>query len=174
MKSKITTLLVFCLLISAVSIAQDKSKKQIKQEKKEALKKEVENLVKSKQFIFLAETAFPAGYRSVTLSGSTYTVEFRPNNIISNLPYFGRTYNAGAAFGDAGLKFEGAPTEYSLETTKKKHEIRAVVKGPTDNYQIILLVSFDSSASLSIVSNNRNSISYNGQIYPFPNQKEVK
>jgi hypothetical protein len=174
MKFRFVVILVICVLVSTSTYAQEKSKKQIKEEKKEALKKEVENLVNSKNFIFIAETAFPAGYRSVTLSSSSYSVEFHPDLIISNLPYFGRTYNAGAAFGDAGLKFEGPPTEYSLETTKKKHEIRTVVKGLTDNYQIILLVSFDSSASLSVVSNNRNSISYNGQIYPFPDQKEEK
>jgi hypothetical protein len=174
MKSKFSVLIVLCLLFAGFANAQEKSKKQIKEEKKLALQKEVEKLVNSKEFIFIGETAFPAGYRSVTLSPNSNYVRFHPENIESYMPYYGRTYNAGASMNDPGLKFEGNPTEYTLKTTKKDHRINAVVKGPSDNYTISLIVSFDSSASLSITSNNRNSISYNGQIYPYPDQTEAK
>jgi hypothetical protein len=174
MKSRFSVLIIVCLLFTTFTNAQEKTKKQIKEEKKLALQKEVEKLVNSKEFVFIGETAFPAGYRSVTLSTNSNYVKFHPENIESYMPYYGRTYNAGASMNDPGLKFEGNPTEYTLETTKKDHRIKAVVKGPADNYTISLIVSFDSSASLSITSNNRNSISYNGQIYPYPSQKESK
>jgi len=135
---------------------------------------EVEKLVNSKEFIFIGTTAFPRGYRSVTLSTNSNYVKFHPENIESYMPYYGRAYNAGASMSDPGLKFEGNPTVYTFETTKKDHRIKAVVKAAADNYTISLIVSFDSSASLSITSNNRNSISYNGQIYPYPTQTESK
>jgi hypothetical protein len=174
MKLKFSVLLVVFLFIACFSNAQEKTKKQIKEEKKLALQKEVETLVNSKEFVFIGETAIPAGYRSVTLSTNSNYVKFHRENIESYMPYYGRTYNAGASMSDPGLKFEGNPTEYTLEKTKKEHRIKAVVKGPADNYTISLIVNFDSSASLSITSNNRNSISYNGQIYPFPTQTESK
>lgn len=173
MKSRFSILMVLVFVLSSFTYAQEKSKKQIKEEKKIALQKEVEQLVNSKEFIFIGTTAFPAGYRSVTLATNSNYVKFHPENIESYMPYYGRTYNAGSSMSDPGLKFEGSPTEYTLETTKKDHRIKAVVKGPADNYTISLIVSFDSSASLSITSNNRNSISYNGQIYP-PMQEEGK
>jgi len=174
MNSKYSVLIVFFLFLAQFTNAEGKSKKQIKEEKKIALQKEVEMLVNSKEFIFIAQTAFPAGYRSVTLSTNSNYVKFHPENIESYMPYYGRTYNAGASSSDTGLKFEGNPTEYTLETTKKDHRIKAIVKGPADNYTISLIVSFDSSASLSITSNNRNSISYHGQIYPYPDKTESK
>jgi hypothetical protein len=174
MKVRFSLLLVVFLFVSFFSNAQEKTKKQIKQENKLALQKEVEKLVNSKEFIFIGTTAFPAGYRSVTLSTNSNYVKFHPENIESYMPYYGRTYNAGSSMNDPGLKFEGNPTEYTLETTKKDHRIKAVVKGPADNYTISLIVSFDSNASLSIISNNRNSISYNGQIFPYPTQTESK
>ncbi len=167
-------LLVVFLFQFGMTNAQEKSKKQIKEEKKMALQKEVEMLVNSKEFIFIGQTAFPAGYRSVNLSSNSNYVKFHPDNIESYMPYFGRTYNIGAAGNDPGLKFEGKPTEYTVETGKKNHTIKAVVKGPTDNYTIYITVSFDSSASLSITSNNRSSISYNGQIYPPAQPEETK
>ena len=174
MKSRFSVLMVVCLLFATFTNAQEKTKKQIKEEKKLALQKEVETLVNSKEFIFIGTTAFPAGYRSVTLSANSNYVKFHPESIESYMPYYGRTYNAGAYGSDPGLKFEGNPTEYTLKTTKKDHRINAVIKGSADNYTISLIVNFDSSASLSIISNNRNSISYNGQIYPNPSQTESK
>jgi hypothetical protein len=174
MNSKISVLIVAFLFVSFFSNAQEKTKKEIKQEKKLALQKEVEKLVNSKEFVFIATMAIPAGYRSVSLDVNSNFVKFHPDHIESYMPYYGRTYNAGASMNDPGLKFEGKPTEYTLETTKKEHRIKAVVKGPADNYTISLIVSFDASSSLSITSNNRSSISYNGQIYPYPDQKESK
>jgi hypothetical protein len=173
MKSNFSILIVLFFVLASSTYAQEKSKKQIKEEKKIELQKEVEQLVKSKEFIFLATTAFPSGMRSVNLSVNSNFVKYKPNHIESFMPYYGRVYSAGAYSSDNGLKFSGEPTEFKVETRKKNHSVTAVVKGETDNYTLNLTVAFDGSASLSIISNNRNSISYNGQIYP-PLQDEAK
>lgn len=173
MKSKFLVLVVLFFVLASFSYAQEKSKKQIKEEKKIALQKEVEQLVNSKDFIFLATTAFPSGMRSVNLSVNSNFVKYKPNHIESFMPYYGRVYSAAPYSSDNGLKFNGEPTEFKVETGKKNHSVTAIVKGESDNFTLNLTVSFDGSASLSIISNNRSAISYNGQIYP-PVQDEAK
>jgi hypothetical protein len=173
MKSRILILMVLVFVLASYSYAQEKSKKQLKEEKKIELRKEVEQLVNSKEFIFLATTAFPSGMRSVNLSVNSNFVKYHPASIESYMPYYGRVYSAAPYSSDNGLKFKGEPTEFKVETGKKNHSVTAVVKGETDNFTLNLTVSFDGSASLSIISNNRSTISYNGQIYP-PLQDEGK
>jgi hypothetical protein len=90
------------------------------------------------------------------------------------MPYYGRVYSAAPYTGDGGLKFEGEPQEFKVEKGKKNYSVTAVVKGGTDNYTLNMTVSFDGSASLSIISNNRSTISYSGDIYPYPTQTESK
>lgn len=68
--------------------------------------------------------------------------------------------------GDGGLNFEGKPQEYTFKKEKKAYQIKAVVKGQYDVYTLFLIVFYDGSASLSINSNNRSTISYNGEIGP--------
>jgi hypothetical protein len=47
---------------------------------------------------------------------------------------------------------------------KKNYQVDAVVNGTTDKYRLSLSVGFEGSASLSITSNNRSTISYQGEI----------
>ncbi|MBX9808627.1 MAG: DUF4251 domain-containing protein, partial [Flavobacteriaceae bacterium] len=83
------------------------------------------------------------------------------------LPFFGRAYSGAGYGGDGGMKFEGKPTDYSIEKKKKNYVIKANVRGERDSYSIMLLVYFEGAATLSINSNNRSSISYDGDIKEF-------
>jgi len=100
----------------------------------------------------------------VNLNTNMYNVSFAPENIISYLPYYGRAYS-GAGYGnDSGIKFEGKPEEFTVTKGKKNYTVKAVVKGERDQFSLILTVSFEGSASLTVNSNSRSSISYNGVI----------
>jgi hypothetical protein len=80
------------------------------------------------------------------------------------MPFFGRAY-AGAGYGgDGGLKFKEKPGTFTIEKNKKEYTVTAVVKGDNDTYKISLSVGFEGNARLTINSNNRSSISYNGNI----------
>ena len=79
------------------------------------------------------------------------------------MPFFGRAFNV-AYGGDGGIKFEGVPKNVKLEKKKKGYTINATVKGNNDVYNLMFYVFFDGSATLSINSNNRAPISYNGEI----------
>ncbi|HEX2920966.1 MAG TPA: DUF4251 domain-containing protein, partial [Bacteroidales bacterium] len=73
----------------------------------------------------------------------------------------------GVGYGgsDSGLHFKGKPDDFTVEKNRKaNYQVTVNVSESTDNFRLFLTVSFDGSASLSISSNNRESISYVGEI----------
>ncbi len=178
MKTKFnyTLISILTLILIAFSLtnalAQEKSKKQLKEEKKLEKQKQIDRLVNSKEFVFETTRAMPQSGRSINLT-TNYFAEFHPELIKADLPFFGRGYG-GMGYGgsDAGIKYNGKPTVYSIEKKKKNYVIKAEVRGDTDSYSLILLVYFEGTASLSVSSNNRSSISFDGDIKEF--KKNIK
>jgi hypothetical protein len=101
---------------------------------------------------------------SVDLSINQYYVKFLPDLIDSYMPFFGRAYSIAGYGTDAGLKFKGQPEIYTIEKKEKVFQIEVVVKGETDRFSLFLSVGIEGSASLSISSNDRSTISYQGEI----------
>jgi hypothetical protein len=164
MKTKVFTLVVFFALIVAPGISQEKTKKELKEERKLEKMNLVEALVNAREFVFVARTANPMGYKSVNLTTNPNFVKYHPDLIESEMPYFGTAYSAVGYSGDTGLKFKGKPEEYTVVKKKNGFQIDATVKGESDNFRLSLMVGFEGSSSLSITSNNRSTISYNGEI----------
>ena len=156
--------LIFVVFSLTNAIGQEKSKQQLKEESKLEKQKQTGLLVDSKEFVFLARTVLPHGGSTINLTTDDSTIEFRVDLIKSDLPFFGRAYSGVAYGGDNGMKFEGKPRNFTLEKTKKAYVIKMEVKGERDYLSILLSVYFDGSAYLSISSNNRSSISYNGDV----------
>jgi hypothetical protein len=177
MKTKFnyTLISILALILIVFSLsnsnAQEKSKKQLKEEKKLKNQKQTALLVDSKEFIFVANTVMPQNGRTINLT-TEYTVEFHPDLIKSDLPFFGRAFSGVGYGGDEGMRFEGKPSDYSMEKTKKAYVIKTNVRGERDSYSMMLSVYFEGSATLSISSNNRSSISYYGDIKEF--KKSIK
>jgi hypothetical protein len=163
MKHEISTLVLFLLIVTS-GYAQEKSKRQLKEEQREEKQKRIEAIIDAKEFDFHARIALPQGSRSVNLTTNPNYVKFRPDNIESYMPYFGTGYSGIGLSGDAGLKFEGKPEEFKVSKEKDSYQIKAVVKTNNDLYQLMLTVSFEGGASLYINSNNRSPISYTGEI----------
>ena len=172
MKTRISVLLMLLTIFTISGFAQEKSKKQIKEEAKIEKQKQTEALVNSKTFVFNASTAIPQGSKPVNLT-AIYNVKFSPDTIVSYMPFYGNA-NRGVGFGgDTGMKFEGKPEDFIVEKGKKNYKVNAVVKGENDTYQISLSIGFKGSTMLSISSNNRSNISYNGEISaPKPKKKK--
>lgn len=164
MKIKTSVLIIFLSFLLINGFSQDKTKQELKEERKIEKQKQTEAMVNAREFVFTGETAFPMGGRSVDLTTNTYYMKFHPDRIESELPFYGRAYSGAGYGGDTGLKFEGTPEEYTVIKTKKEYQIDAIVKGEQDTYRISLSVGFEGSASLSVISNNRSSISFSGEI----------
>jgi len=151
-------------------VSQEKSKKEVKAEKKLEQQKRIEELVDSKTFVFVARTALPSGGRAINLTTNPNYVNFYPELIDGNMPFFGR-YFAGGGYGDTpGLTFKEKPEVFSVVKKKKNFQINAKVKGESDRYQLSLVVGFEGSSSLTITSNKRAAIRYQGTISALENK----
>lgn len=159
---KKTSLLLF-LIVSGLVFSQEKTKKELKKEQAIAEQKKVEELIATKQFQFVANRAFPMGYRSIDLITTPNYISFSPELIKSELPFFGRA-TGGIPYGggEGGMEFEGVSEGFKIEKTKKGHDLKVSVRGKNDTYKIQLTIFNDGGGSLVITSNNRSSISYLG------------
>lgn len=164
MKTKSFILLLFFCFLSLPVIAQEKSKKEFRAERALQKQKDTESLINSKNFIFSAEKANPLGYRMIILDYNTYTINVTEENVVCDLPFFGRGYNVAYGSSDGGLKFEGKPENITIEKKKKNYIIKMTVQGKNDVYNLLFSVFFDGGTNVSVNSNNRASISYDGEI----------
>lgn len=161
---KIKLIVFLTLVIMGYGHSQEKSKKQIKEEQKLEKQKQVEQIVNSMEFLFIAESVQPQGARNIILNNDSDTVLYTKNQIVSSLPYFGRAFSGSGYGGDGGMNFEGEPKDYKLKKGKKAYIINSSVKGKNDNYDLTLTIYFGGSAQLMITCANRSSISYAGRI----------
>lgn len=163
MKTNIAVLLLLFCFIGSPVFAQEKTKKELKAERELKKQKEIEELIKAQKFDFEAQKVTPQGGRFIILDYNTYFVKFNPEKTTADLPFFGRAFSVPYG-GDGGIKFEGIPENIKIENGKKSYTIKTSVKGKDDVYSLILSVFYDGNATLFINSNNRASISYEGEI----------
>ncbi|CAM3436544.1 DUF4251 domain-containing protein [Flavobacterium chungbukense] len=171
MSAKLSILLLLCFF-SFPSIAQQKTKKELKAEQAEKKQKEIEELIDAKTFVFEAQKVTPQGGRLIILNDYTHFLKFYPDSTSCDLPFFGRAFNV-AYNGDGGIKFEGKPEKIKVGKKSKNINFQATVKGQNDTYDLMFRIFYNGSATLSVNSNNRAPISYDG-IIRAPEDKEQK
>lgn len=150
-------LLYFSISIFTISLSVDSAIAQ-KMDKSSA-----KTLVESKKFIFKVQTVLPTGGSNVQVT-SDYDIKLNGDSLVSYLPYFGRAYSAD--YGQpGGLNFTSTKFQYNLKS-KKKGGWDITIK-PTDIKdvrQMFLSIGENGYASLQVISNNRQTISYYGYI----------
>jgi hypothetical protein len=133
-----------------------------KEDKKAKKKSEIATLINEKNFVFEAQTAYPTTGRQINLT-SPYDVRVSGDSVISYLPYFGRAFVAPINPDDAGIKFTSTRNSYNLKDKKNSGwDITILPKDTKDVRQMYLTVSEDGYASLNVISNNRQTIRFNG------------
>jgi len=164
MRFTISILVIFSFLITPNCLAQEKTRKQIKEENRIEIQKQLDTLIDSREFIFKATSASAMGYKPVGLTPNTNYMSFDHDLVISQMPYFGNSYG-NIGFGiDEGLKFEGIPENYTVKKGKKSYQIKVTVKSQGNAYKLIITVRFDGVTSLSVSSNNRSNIIFDGYL----------
>ncbi len=152
--------LLFCFLLGSVWGQENGIKSNTAKETNYADK--VATLLASETFEFIANTVYPASGAPKNLVGSEYFVSFSPERIISNLPFYGRAYRGMKMGRDKGMRFQGKPENFEIEK-KKEYQVNAVVKDG-DTYEISLSVGASGYAMLTISTNNRGTIRYQGEV----------
>lgn len=171
-KSLIIQVFVLLFLLPIVSsFAQDKkkNKKEIRAEQF----KDVVKLVESRQFQFVADRAFPQGFRPMDLTTNPNFTKVNDSIAHGSMPFFGRGYTV--AYGEGGgIKYEGIMEEVKFTTNEKKLWIRIEyrVRGKQDVYRVSIEVGYSGHATMNVNSNNRSSISYQGEVTPLPKEEE--
>jgi len=164
MTIKSVCLVIILVLIPVSLLSQEKSKKELKEERKLEQQKKTEALVNSKTFVFTGSMAHPQGGRSVNLTTTPNFMKFSPDLIESDMPFYGRAYSGAGYGGPTGINFKGKPDEFTIEKTSKGYFIQASVKSDNDSYKISLTIGAEGNSSLSVSSVNRSSMSYSGNI----------
>ena len=135
------------------------AKKDKKATKEAAIKKNIDN----RHYTFMANYVLPqrGGARQLT---SEYDLRITKDSVISFLPYFGRAYfDVPYNATDGGIKFTSTKFDYKV-TDRKKGGWEITIK-PTDVKNLnslILYISTDGYASLSVTSSNRDFITFDG------------
>lgn len=153
--------LFLLLLFSAfqVSLAQE-TKAEKKQEKLE----QVQNLIESKNYVFVAQNAMPLRGRTINLT-SLYTFRIIGDSIIADLPYFGRAFVAPLNPSEGGIRINSSDFTYKASQKKKGGwDITITPKNAKDIRQVFLNISETGYGSLQVTSNNRQPISFSGYI----------
>ncbi len=131
--------------------------------------KNVIPLVVDQQYQFTAREMQPQGGRSRYLN-TTYFVRLTKEKVNVDLPYAGRAYTATPGSSDSPLRFE-AP--YEITSTDGKKGRKEVVIRPVgvDVREMLFTIYPGGTASLSVISNSRSSISFSGEVGPLPENK---
>ena len=121
-------------------------------------------LLDSQRFEFVAQSANPLKGRSIHLSPG-YTFIVLPDSVVSDLPYYGRAFQASFDTRDAGIKFISTDFDYTVKPRKKNGwDITIKPKDVRHSPQIYLSISTSGTGSLRISSVDRESISFTGYL----------
>ena len=126
-------------------------------------KVQVQNLINSKSFVFKAQTVLPMTGMSRQLT-SDYDVRLSGDSVVTYLPYFGRAYSV--SYGEpGGINFTSTKFDYKIRDRKKGGwDLIIKTDDVRDIQQLIFAISENGYATLQVISNNRQPISFNGYI----------
>ena len=123
----------------------------------------VSSMVSSGRFIFKAQSANPMTGNNVQLTAD-YDLKVSPDSLVAFLPYFGRAYTINPN-AEGGIKFTSTDFEYkSKQKRKKGWEISINPRDTREVRQMSLSVSPNGYATLQVISNNRQPISFYGYL----------
>lgn len=166
-----TIILCSLLLMGIPSVYSQTKKEKRNQEKTEAYN-ELKQLIESKQYEFTADRVYPVRGSSMDLTTNPGFVQVADSLAESHLPFFGRAYRVEYG-GSGGINFAGKMRDYTMGENLKKQRITVSfrVKTANDVFDCYLSAVSKGSANLTVVSQNRESISYSGVLANFTSGK---
>ena len=119
----------------------------------------------NKEYVINANMMLPTSGPGKVLS-SPYSIKVSGDRITSHLPYFGKAYSLPYGGGE-GLIFEGTMTGYEVKYGRQgEAKINFSVRTDEDLYKFNLTIFPNGSSTISIHTNNKQSISFNGDAEP--------
>ena len=157
-----TRMMFMVMVVSAGAFTSVKAQ-DTKADKKAEKAAQVKAMVESQRYVFKPQSANPMRGRTVQLT-SEYTVKVSKDTIVSDLPYFGRSYTAPIDPSKGGIQFNSTKFDYKLEEVKKGWQVTIKPGDVSDVQQFFLTIFTNGSATLQVTSTNRTPISFNGSV----------
>jgi hypothetical protein len=149
-------------LLAAVLLGGCATSEERAAQKAEQVKK-VTAALNRRQYKIAIARMYPMNGPSKTVTYG-YSVEVRNDSLFSYLPYFGRAYNVPYG-GGKGLNFSAPIGSYQEEVAKNgKRRIEIGLTNEEDTYLYILEVFDNGSSTVSVMSRQREQISYSGDM----------
>lgn len=160
------TLRNILILLLVVAVGSPFANAQIsKSDKKAAKEAAIKKSIEARHYTFDANYVLPQRGGGHVLT-SEYDLRVTRDSVISFLPFFGRLYfDPPTGPNEGGIKFTSTKFSYDVKD-KKKGGWEITIK-PTDAKNInslLLNISADGYASLSVTSNNRDFITFDGYL----------
>jgi len=126
--------------------------------------RELNQKVESKDFTVDVNYANPMSGQQIFLTNG-YNLRIKNDSAFAYLPYYGVAYSAPYG-GDGGIKFSEPMNGYSCKTNKKSDgwDIYFKVNAKENGYEILLNVFKNGNSTITVNSNNRQSISFYGEL----------
>ncbi|MRS02764.1 DUF4251 domain-containing protein [bacterium] len=168
-------MIVFLMLASAGMVLGQETKMTGK-EKKAARKAEqianTKTLVEAGAWQFNATRMTPMSGRSSNLT-SSYRVVVDSSKVDSYLPYSGRAYSVNYGTTDSPMSFKGEISEFKKEESPKGGwTVTFKTRNKNDRLEYIFRISETGSTTLSVNSNDRQPVSYSGDLTEIPSKKQ--
>ena len=149
-------------LLAAVLLGGCATSEERAAQKAEQVKK-VTAALNRRQYKIAIARMYPMNGPSKTVTYG-YSVEVKNDSLFSYLPYFGRAYNVPYG-GGKGLNFSAPIGSYQEEVAKNgKRRIEIGLTNEEDTYLYILEVFDNGSSTVSVMSRQREQISYSGNM----------
>ncbi len=155
---------LFIILFSSAAFSQS-----TKEEKEQLMYSHYlahKQIVASKQYGFVGTIAYLQKGPQVDLNSRPNYLRVSGDNAAADIPYFGRSTNAGYGAGDTGVSFDGEMIDYKVKEVDKKKKVIVSfkVKNRTETYNCTLTLSGKNYATLVVSSSVKQSIRYTGSV----------
>jgi hypothetical protein len=158
-------LLISLLLLSFLSYSQEMSKKELRKVKESEEFNATLALINTKNFEFSANQALPMEGPAIDLTTNPNYLIIKGDSVYCAMPFFGRAYNINYNE-SGGFHFSGTLENFKIDENSKKSTVNLSFKckDTSDDYRFHMSINGGKSASLSILSDKRASISYWGEL----------
>ena len=118
----------------------------------------------SKRMTFVAQAANPARGSIIQLT-NLYDLQLKGDTLVAELPFFGRAFTAPVNPSDGGIRFTSTNFQYEVKQKKNKRwDVKIIPNDHQDVRQMYLSIFPNGSATLQVLSNSRESMSFTGYI----------
>lgn len=133
---------------------------------------ELNSLIDSRQFEIEHEWAVPQRGRNINLIGNANYIRVEGDSVELFLPYFGVRHFGGGYGSEGGIEYEGLLQE--LEIQKEDRRLLMTFGGgkSSENYQFHITFYPNGTVNTTVVSTQRDNISYRGAVRERTRQEE--